>query len=313
MRASHSRQAHITPAWCTKSSLNPPNKRRPGDPLTGRFCFWRSGLTPPGFELLANYNDDEGARLHFAAALTGSGRIKVRGRKKDVVCFQVEAHGAGAAFGGDIFDNGELVRRIFVDDREVAIAAGGERIAGRGIEPSGIRTFADGGRGDNFAGIGVHNGHDFFIADGEEAAIGNVDGEAGRRFARRERPVVEFLEALRVNVIQVGSILVVDIDAALAVSSGEFGLAIERDRASYRAISGVDGGGVLAAAVEGEDTLGDGFIEDGIGIGVGLDRADGFESFEIENSDGVGAAVTGEAAAKVGSDGDAMRRAALST
>src|SRR5207253_10153479 len=137
-----------------------------------------------------------------------------------------------------------------------------------------------------------------------EAAIGRIHGEAGGRFARRERPVVEFLEALRVEMIEVGGVFVVYIDRALAISSGEFGLAIERNRADDSAVRGINGGGIFAAPDESEDALGDGFIEDGVGIGVSLHGADGLQRFEIENGDTVGAAVAGETAAKVGSNGD---------
>ncbi len=198
---------------------------------------------------------------------------------------EVQAHGTRASFGRNIFDNREFVRRIFVDDRKVAIAAGSERVSRRGIKSAGIRAFADGRSGHDLAGIRVHHGHHFFVADGKEAAIGDVHGQPGRRFARRKRPVVEFLEALRVE---------------------EFGLAIERDRADYGAIRGVDGGGVFAAAVEGEDALGDGIVEDGVGIAVCLYRADRLQRLEVENRDVVAAAVAGETAAEVGSDGNAV-------
>src|SRR5260370_10816977 len=106
--------------------------------------------------------------------------------------------------------------------------------------------------------------------------------------------------------VEVGRILVVDINGAFAISGGEFGLAIKRDRAGYGAIGSVDGGGVFDAPIEGEDALGDGFIEDGIGIRVCLNGADRLQRLEIENSDAVSATVTGEAAAQVGSDSDAM-------
>src|SRR5437764_1267825 len=140
--------------------------------------------------------------------------------------------------------------------KDLVAAAGRESVTGRGIESGCIRTFADGGRGNDFTGVGIHDGHHFFVADGKEAATGDVHGEAGRRFARRERPVVEFLEALRVEMIEVGGVFVVYIDRALVISGGEFGLAIERNRADDSAVRGVDGGSIFATPVESEDTLG---------------------------------------------------------
>src|SRR3989442_9634145 len=67
------------------------------------------GATPRRV-LLGDDDDDEGARFHFAAAFAGSGRIEVGSRKKDVVSFEVEPHGAGAALRRDVFDDGEFVR-----------------------------------------------------------------------------------------------------------------------------------------------------------------------------------------------------------
>src|ERR1700740_2838024 len=118
--------------------------------------------------------------------------------------------------------------------------------------------------------------------------------------------MVQFLETLRIEMVEVGSVLVVDVNGAFAVSSSEFGFAIQGDGADHGAIGGVDGGGILAAAIEGEDALADGVIKDGVGIAVGLNGANGLESFEVEDRDSIGAAVAGEAAAAVGSVGDAV-------
>src|SRR6267378_3939700 len=103
-----------------------------------------------------------------------------------------------------------------------------------------------------------------------------------------------------------GRILVVDIDGALAVSDGELRFATQIYCADDSAVSGVDGGGVLAAAVEGEDALGDGFVEDGVGIRVCLDGAEGLQGLEVEDGHVVRTAVAGEAAAEVRSNGDSM-------
>lgn len=70
----------------------------------------RSSATPWRKDLLPHYHDDERIRLHLAAALAGSGRVKIRRRKEDVVRLEVEAHGACAALGRNIFDDRVLVR-----------------------------------------------------------------------------------------------------------------------------------------------------------------------------------------------------------
>src|SRR5712671_3570761 len=103
-----------------------------------------------------------------------------------------------------------------------------------------------------------------------------------------------------------GGILVVHIDRALAVSDGKFGLATQIYRAGHGAIRGVNRRGILAAAVEGEDALGDGIVNDGVGIRICFNGADGFQHFEVEDGYVIRTAVAGEAATEVGSDSDAM-------
>src|SRR5256885_14175902 len=126
--AFHLCQSRTTSAWCTKSSLNPPIRKASRCPSSpGRFLIYR-GFCPAvvsDFRLFSHDNEDEGARLHFAAAFAGGRRIEIRSRKKDIVGLEVEPHGAGAALGRNIFDNGEFVGRVFTDDRKVAVAAGG--------------------------------------------------------------------------------------------------------------------------------------------------------------------------------------------
>src|SRR6267154_2831048 len=118
--------------------------------------------------------------------------------------------------------------------------------------------------------------------------------------------MMEFLEGLRIEMMERGGILVVHVDGALAVSDGKFGLATQINRAGYGAIRGVDRGGVFAAAVEGEDALGDGIVNDGVGIRICFNGADGFQHFEVKDGYIVRTAVAVEAATEVGSDSDAM-------
>src|SRR6267378_3560157 len=105
---------------------------------------------------------------------------------------------------------------------------------------------------------------------------------------------------------ELGCVFDVDVDGAFAVGDGEFGFATKRERADDGAVGDIDGGSVIAAAVEGEDTLGARVVDDGIRIRAGLHGANGFQSLQIKNGGGVGATIAGEAAAKIGSDGDAV-------
>src|SRR5882724_2435491 len=299
----------ITSASCTKSSLNSQTESVPVTLLTGTLLFWGAAdsCCAGAFGLFADDKKDERAGLHLAAAFAWSGRIEISGMKKDVVSLEVEGHGAGASLGGDIFHDGVIVRGIFVDYGEGAFAVRSEGELRRGIEAVGVYTFANRGRGDHFSRVRVHDGHHFIVATREEAAILAVDGEAGSFLTRLLRPAMRDGELLRIELHELGSVLDVDVDAALAVGDSKFGLTAERKRADDSTVSGVDGGGVLAAAVEREDALGAGVVDDGVGIGTGVYGADGLESFQIEDGRVVGTAVAGEAAAEVGRDGDAVR------
>src|SRR5579863_1271876 len=124
--------------------------------------------------------------------------------------------------------------------------------------------------------------------------------------------MVQNFEILRVDMIQLRRVLIIHVDTAFAVGRGEFWLATHIDRPQNSAVGGVDGRGVLAtrripaATVEGEDSLGNRLVENGVRVDVGLNVANGLQSFQVEDSDIVGGAITGKAAAEVGSNGDAV-------
>src|SRR5712664_772256 len=101
-------------------------------------------------------------------------------------------------------------------------------------------------------------------------------------------------------------VFAVDEDGAFAVGDREFGLIAERNGAGDGAVRGVDDRGVFAAAVEGENALAGGVVEDGVGIGVGLCGADRFQGFQVKDDRGVGAACADKAAAEGGGYGDAV-------
>src|SRR5882724_1276364 len=117
---------------------------------------------------------------------------------------------------------------------------------------------------------------------------------------------MRFSNLLRVDLDELGGVLVVHEDAAIAIGDGEFRFAAEGERAGNSAIGGADRSGVLAAAIEGEDAFAYGVVDDGVGIGIRFNCADGLESFQIEDGYIVRTAVTGETAAEIGSNGDAV-------
>jgi hypothetical protein len=86
---------------------------------------------------------------------------------------------------------------------------------------------------------------------------------------------MDFREFLRVELDEFRFVFDVHEDAALAVGHGKFGFAAESERARDSAVRGVDRSGVLAAAVESEDTLGKAVVDDSVRIGIGLLGAEG--------------------------------------
>src|SRR6266850_1132681 len=117
---------------------------------------------------------------------------------------------------------------------------------------------------------------------------------------------MRFSNLLRVDLDELGGVFVVHEDAAIAIGDGEFRFAAEGECAGDGAIGGVDGSGVLSAAIESEHTFADGIVDDGVGIGVRSNCADGLQRLEVEDGYIVRTAVAGEAAAEVGGDGDAV-------
>src|SRR6202011_3339767 len=60
-------------------------------------------------------------------------RTKVRRNKVEVVRFRIERHGLGAILCLDRVENGELVRRFFVEDMNHAVPGGHEQQTRRGV------------------------------------------------------------------------------------------------------------------------------------------------------------------------------------
>src|SRR5208337_4058766 len=110
------------------------------------------------------------------------------------------------------------------------------------------------------------------------------------------------LDGLRVNFHEFRSVFNVHKDSPCAIRRGKFGAARESQSTGNGAIGGVDGGGVVAPAVQREDALAHVVVNDGIGILSCVHRAQHFQRFQVKNGDRVRAAVAGEPFAEVGRD-----------
>src|ERR1019366_3187079 len=104
------------------------------------------------------------------------GRSEIRGHGVYVVVSQVERHGARSLLGGDRLDRGVLVRGVFVDDRDRAIAAGSEHQLGSRVKVRCIDSLADGPTGNDLAVGIVHRLQHSAAAAGKDPLMSEIDG-----------------------------------------------------------------------------------------------------------------------------------------
>src|SRR5207248_7679702 len=80
--------------------------------------------------------------------------------------------------------DGELVGRIFMDDRQcsTAPAAGSECVHGAGIKAGSVSAWARGNLRHDFAALRIDDDHQV-VTSGKEAMVLLVDGESTRSFA----------------------------------------------------------------------------------------------------------------------------------
>src|SRR5258706_12724561 len=97
-------------------------------------------------------------------------------------------------------------------------------------------------------------------------------------------------QILRIEHNEIRGFFSVDENSALAIGDGEFGLIAQGNRADDGTVRGVDNGGVFAAAIEDEDVLGGGAVDDGIGVRVGLGRPESLGGLQLKDGSGICAA-----------------------
>jgi len=83
--------------------------------------------------------------------------------------------------------------------------------------------------------------------------------------------------------MKLGAVFIVHIDGALASAAANSGLPRKSMLPSTVLSAALMAVAFFAAAVEGEDALGDGVVKNGVGIAVGLDVAtDGLQRFQVK-------------------------------
>lgn len=212
----------------------------------------------------------------------------------DVVGSIVEGHGARSALSLKRFQQRKLCRGVFVSDSNCAVATRGEGVSRGGIEAIRVYTLADGNSAEHFSRVAVDESHELVVAADDEHFVAGVDGEARRRFTGGEGPGIFDFEGLRVKLDEGTLVFEIDENLAFSIGGAEFRFAPEGDGGDEFARRGVNGRGAGGVTVKGEGALGEGIVDDAIGVVVGFGIAEGFERGKIEHG-GIGsAAVCGE-------------------
>ena len=202
----------------------------------------------------------------------------------------------------------KLTRLLLAHDRQGSVSAvGAVGQATTGVESTAVRARADRQRREHMPTVCVKHDHRLTTAaDTEETPVLTVHRQTRRASTGRQRPAVQDAQRLSVELRDFALVHDIDEDMALAVGNGCLGNALERNGSSYGHAGWVHRGGVVAAMVEGEYSMGGRLEHDRIRPAAHLDPADLLECFQVKGRDRVAAAVGSKALAQVGNNGDSM-------
>ena len=220
--------------------------------------------------------------------------------------FRVELHRARAPFRGDVGDHREAPRRVLVNDGQRPVAIRGEGQLGARIESTRIHPLADRDRRDQRTVGRVGDRHELVAATAEQQMVDPIDGQPRGRLAGRDRPLALHTHRSRVELRH--RILVLQVHEQLPVSRGNAELRTrpELDIAEPFSRDGIDRGGGMRVAVEGEDALGRRVVQNGIVVRGHHRVAEHSERLEIEHRDGAVRPRRGEAVTRFIREGHAV-------
>jgi len=136
----------------------------------------------------------------------------------------IQRHGARACLRLDGINDRIFIWGIFVRCGNRAIAAGRECGLSTRIKPGGVDTRADRYFGDRFSGGVIDHDHLLIVATDEKALMCGIYGQAAGRFATFDRPLVQHLQRLGIELDEESFVFVVDEDVPLAIGHRSFGL-----------------------------------------------------------------------------------------
>src|SRR6516225_7977255 len=137
-----------------------------------------------------------------------------------------------------------------MSDSEATITTRGEGISGDRIESVCVDALAYRNSAQNFAGIPVHEGHEFVVAAHHEDFVNSVNGQAGGRFARREGPGVFDSESIGVESDERAFVFEIHEYFALAVRRSELWAPAKRESADDFSGLTVNGRGGVGVTIE---------------------------------------------------------------
>ncbi len=96
----------------------------------------------------------------------------------------------------------------------------------------------------------VGHRHHLVAADREELLVLDVDGQAGRTFARRQRSAPGHVRLGRIDLDDLARVFEIDVELAGAIHRAELRLAAQREGLRHLVGLGIDGRGIVGPAVE---------------------------------------------------------------
>src|SRR6266568_3632630 len=143
------------------------------------------------------------------------------GGKVEAFGYRIERHSLRPRGSPNSVDGGVQVGRTLVKDADRTVAVGEEYKASIGIERRSVDVITNRKRLDYFPGISIHNSRHFAATTDEQAPILAVHGHGGGSLAGIQRPLVEYLQLLRVDDHNLVLLLEIHENLAGAIGCGE--------------------------------------------------------------------------------------------
>src|ERR1700751_1038120 len=134
----------------------------------------------------------------------------------------------------------------------------------------------------------------------------SVDGQSCRCASGSDLPTRSYLQSARVNGDKFTLVFQVDVNRSLAIGHGKLRSATKLDRAYHAAVPRINDSGAMRIAVHHEYALGDGVVNNAVGILVSLCFSGRLQCLEVKNDHFALCAVGDEAFTKFTGERDTV-------